>query len=473
MTTRLDDELESIQIGDIRLDNRCKAIYKSFSDNPCRSINAACGGWKEVKAAYRFFDNDKVTPEKILQPHTKSTIDRISKEKIVLCLQDTSIIDYSKRRPIEGLGHIRGETDQGFLMHPTIAINDSGLPLGMLKKAMWVRESIQGQKERDKNRSKPIEGKESMRWIDSYRYCDELAASYPDVKFINITDREGDFLELLKEYKEGVSKAHLIVRAKADRLLASETKEDELPKKLWNTMRVQNSISTVQFELKNIDEPRKKNLTSKEARQKRTITQEIRVKRVTLGKSRPTKTEGKLGGLEITAILCTEINPPANEKPVEWLILTSLRLDNDMTAEKILKYYLYRWQIESFFKILKSGCKIEELQFDSYKRLQLSITMYCVVAWRVFYITWIARTCPELSSDLVFAEVEWKAAYMIGTRQKPPASPPNMSEIVALVAGFGGFLGRKNDKQPGAKSLWIGLQRLKDFALCYEIFNAK
>ena len=157
---------------------------------------------------------------------------------------------------------------------------------------------------------------------------------------------------------------------------------------------------------------------------------------------------------------------------IEWFLLTSLAVDDFDSAAEIVQWYLCRWQIEVFFRVLKSGCEVEELQLELSDRLERAIAFFLIVAWRVLFLTMLGRTCPDLPCDAVFATEEWRMVYIVAKRRKPPSKPPTLNEIIRLVASFGGFLNRKRDGEPGPKTLWIGLQRVRDFVMTAEAMQA-
>lgn len=465
----LEDELNGLDFNDTRLEQRCKQIVSKMFTNADKSINGTFDGWAETKAAYRFIDNEKVSPEKILSPHIEKTIERMSNCDIVLCLQDTTDIDFSKREPIKGLGRLRGENDQGFLMHTTLAVTPERVVLGVLSNKTWVREELKTAE--DKKTTKPLEEKESLRWIESYRQCNDLATqNFPHKLIINISDREADFYELMHEYKGENESAHWIIRGKKNRVASllnldktttkdtSDTGEDDQKtRKLIDQLRANDPVGLLSFEAQK---------TAK-GRTKRIVNQEIRVARVKIDPPKALRND-KLEPIEITAVLCTEIDAPEGQKPIEWLLFTSISLNQKITAEKIVEFYLCRWMIELFFKTLKSGCKIEDLQLESYSRLVNCISLYCIIAWRTLFLTMIGRDCPDLPCTIFYDDLEWKAAYIVGNRKQPPAKPPSLREINLLVASFGGFLNRKSDGDPGVKVMWIGINRLRDFAFALE-----
>ena len=134
----------------------------------------------------------------------------------------------------------------------------------------------------------------------------------------------------------------------------------------------------------------------------------------------------------------------------------------------MVAWYAVRWCIEIYFHVLKNGCQIERLQLETEERLLPCLALYMIIAWRVLFTLMLGRACPELDCEVIFETKEWQAAYIVVKRCPPPQFPPQLGEIVAWVAGFGGYLGRKHDGPPGPKTMWIGLQRLRDFVIALE-----
>lgn len=443
----VDTEFSKMSCGDKRLNTRLKSLVHSFFTRPNSSIPNSCKGWDETKAAYRFFANEKISKEKILNCHKECSIERIAKEPIVLLVQDTTEINYNSREKINSLGPLNKKNQQGFRLHPTIGFTPDNVCLGVVDAKYMVRDKLGKKSERSK---RPIEEKESYRWIESYNLSNDIAHQCSDSVIINIGDREGDIYELFLEANKESSKAELIVRSDHNRKLSNEDKK--LRQKLSES-EVVGEISFVMQGNKN--------------RKKRKVTQEIRCQKLRL---RPPANKKKLPDITISAIFCKEVTPAHGEKPLEWLIITTLNTqDKRFNPSQIVSYYLSRWQIEIFFKVLKSGCKIEELQLKDFKRISVCISLYLIIAWRILFLTMIGRICPDLSADQLFEEFEWKAAYMVYYKKPPPLIPPKLNEIINIIASFGGFLHRKYDRTPGIKYMWIGIQRLKDFALALQI----
>jgi hypothetical protein len=429
-------------------------VLADLGAQPGQSIPAACGGWAETKAAYRLFDHEQVTAQQVLEPHYLCSEQRLRQHPLVLCLQDTSELDYTGKSDIEGLGPLNYETRQGLYLHPTLAVTPERVPLGVLDAWMWTREP--GSLGEDKDRHRPIEEKESVRWLEGYQRLCELQAQTPETCLVYVGDREADIYELFAErfharQAEAVC-AEWLIRAEHDRNLVDG-------RKLQEAAAAAPVLARVEFDMPATD-----------TRQARHISQTLQAVRVTL--KAPYRPGQALPNVEVTALLAQEEHPPAGEEPIAWLLLTSLVVETAEQAIERLQWYLCRWQIEIFFKILKSGCKIEELQLQKLERLEPALAFYMIIAWRVLYLTMLGRTCPELPCNVVFADEEWQAVYIVAKRQAPPEVPPSLNEMVRMVAGFGGFLNRKNDGFPGPQTLWIGLQRCRDFVLAMEAQRA-
>jgi len=321
------------------------------------------------------------------------------------------------------------------------------VPLGLLDLYSWAREP--GSLGQSKGSNRPLEEKESVRWVEGFARVNALAEQLPDTRLTYLADREGDLYDLFVEAPCPEQGADWLIRGQYhDRLLTDG-------RKLRAALDEAGVLTEVTFER-----------PSARGRRARTVEQQIKVVRVTL--KAPWRPDRTLADVTVTALLATEVNPPADEDPLDWLLLTNLTVETPEQALEKLAWYLCRWQIEVFFKILKSGCRIEELQLEKRARLEPAIAFYLIIAWRVLFLTRLGRDCPEMPCDVVFDEAEWKAVYLVTQRRAPPAEPPSLDTMVRLVATLGGFLNRKGDGFPGPKTLWIGLQRAADFVLALE-----
>ena len=445
-----EQELNTIKLGDQRLDQRAQQLLSRLGDKPSISIPAACNGWSETKAAYRLLDNGRVTLDKLLESHRECTLTRVEGEKTVLCIEDTSELDYTGKGDIDGLGPLNYEARRGLYLHPMLAVSPDRLCHGVLDCSTIIRD--EGSLGADKDKQRAIEEKESFRWLEGYRAVCELSTQRPATDWIYVADREADIYEIYAEYLRrkviGEASGSFVLRSQHDRLLVGDGK-------LWETVANSPVLGEITFDM-----------PGNESRDARRIEQTLQAIPVLL--KAPYRPDGKLPDVEVTAILAREKRAPKGEEPIEWLLLTDQAVATAEQALEVLQWYLCRWQIEIFFKVLKSGCKIEELQLERITRLEPALAFYMMVAWRVLYLTMLGRACPELPCDVVFGEEEWKAAYIVCKKQPPPEEPPTLDFMIRIVAGFGGFLNRKHDGFPGPKTIWIGIQRCRDFALAIE-----
>ena len=350
----------------------------------------------------------------------------MAQHDVVLCIQDTTEIDYTGKHDIEGLGPLNYEARRGLYLHPTLAVTPERLPLGILDSWSWTR---------------PLEGaeRESVRWIEGYqRLCEaqqHLWEQAFDTRLVYVADREGDLFDLFAEHRrqsEGRDRhaAGWLIRAQHDRKLEGDGAE-----KLKASVKAAPILGEIEFAL-----------PAAQSRKSRTVKQTLRATRLSL---KPPATHPGAEAIEVTALLAREVDPPEGEAPIEWLLLTNRSITTREDAEEALSWYLCRWQIEIFFRILKSGCKIEELQLESIDRLEPAILLYMLIAWRILYLTMIGRECPELPCSVLFDREEWEAVYLV-TQRKPP---PTVNEMIRWIAGLGGFLNRKGDGHPGPETM--------------------
>jgi IS4 transposase len=295
--------------------------------------------------------------------------------------------------------------------------------------------------------------------IVSYRKAQEVAALAPNTRSVTGADREGDLYDLYHEAytSEQPSSAYWLIRAMANRRLLDANDNLQFLK-LIETIKRTPPIGIIEFDLpaRNKDDCRK-------------VKQAIYVGRVRL--SPPDRKRTRYAIVETNVIIASEIDGPGNHPPLEWILLTNVPINDAASGYEMVKWYLCRWQIEIYFRILKSGCKVEKLQLENRSRFDACLTLYMIIAGRILYLTMLAREYPTASCHIVFMEEEWKTAYMMKYHKKPPDIPITLKDMLNLIAQFGGYLNRRNDEEPGPTVIWIGLQRLRDFVKAKNIFG--
>ncbi len=407
-------------------------------------------GWNETKAAYRFFDNDKVSPDAIYAAHREATLERMLGQSILLAVQDTCAFNFTLHRATKGLGPIAKEGLSGFFLHSCFAVSTEGVPQGLLAHRLWARPNQDKETRKPPNR-RPLEEKESNRWIE---VTEEAAQGLPlGTKVVMVGDRESDIYDLfVLACQKGYD---VLIRAIRNRRLVGDK---DL---LWNKVAKEPILGTTTF-----IRPRSKDHPERE------VTATVQTATVTF-QTPVLRRKDKLANPTVNAVLLTETStPPEGEEPVSWLLLTTLPTTSLADALQCLTWYTYRWRIERFHYTLKSGCLIEKLQLETADRLMRALAVFCVVAWRLLWITYHARSSPDAPCTVVLSQTEWSALYAATNRTaKIPEQPPDLKTAIRWLAKLGGFLGRKKDGDPGVKVLWRGFRRLGDLADMWEVCN--
>lgn len=457
MCQGIGQEFLGIELGDQRLDQRGQALLETLAADPAASINAACHGWAETQAAYRFFDNDQVTPEAILRPHVEATERRIEQQDVVLLLQDTTELDFTSH-PTRDTGVLDRSYRFGFYDHTHLAVTPERVSLGVVKVDLFDRtpESLGRTAERQAN---PIETKESFRWLQGYRLACHFNAKHPSTQIVSVADAESDLYEIFLEAKKHATPADFVIRARLDR--ATTEPDPATGPAAYQKVRQRVADSPV-IATRRIDLP----ATPKRAA--RTATLEIRAQSAHV---KPPHARGKLDTVSYQAVLVQEIDGPGDGTDVCWLLLTSLPIDSVAAVLRVVDYYTARWTVESFFRVFKTGCRVEEIQLETNHRLSNALMFYKIIAWRVMYLTYLGRAVPEMPCDVLFTAAEWQSIWRI-TREEPvPSSAPPLTEFLKLLGQLGGYNSRPSEGPPGPQALWIGIRRMTDFALAWERFG--
>ncbi len=438
--------LATIHLGDTRLDKRCNVLIDQFMKRPTMSIPEACGSWKSTKAAYRFFTNDAVSAEKILQAQYQQTRQRIKETNgIVLVAQDTTDIDYTTHLRTQGLGYLQGEKQFGIKMHSALAISQSGIPLGLLAQKRWIRDIAEFGKRRMPGKEKrPIEEKETNRWLTTVK---EIEARLPQTKeAVIIGDREADLYELFALKRK--ANVHLLVRAKHNRYLWG------VKKRLFAKVLETDSVGTLTITVQKTPH-----------RRIHQVNLMVRFTQVTLASK-----YGK-GAIRLFVVVAEEEKPPQGVQPIRWILLTTVPVTTCTKAVEVINWYTKRWLIERFHYTLKSGCKIEGLQLQERDRLERAIAVYTIVAWRLLWIIYESREYPEGNVSRILTKEEWDVLCTVSKKKKEV--PKTIHEGVMMIAKLGGFLARKGDKEPGVKTLWIGIRRFTDIMQGWKMAQQK
>lgn len=439
------EECEGADFGDKRLNVRLGKTLSHMSGMPQSPLNQSCPTLGETLGAYRFIDNENVSVGGILAPHIEHAQERAKNEEVVLCIQDTSYLNFNKHLSCEGLGYIGREPLTGALMHSVFAVLPSGLPLGVLDLQFHTRKKVARRGKRA-TEELPLSAKESRKWLASAKNITGLFS--PKTTVVHVADREADIFDLFHHIeKQG---EYYLIRSRSDRRLEEGERLFELLDESQPSAKVTYLIP------------------SKGGRQQREAKLEIKFIEVTL--SVPTRrganTVSGMSPVDVWCVEAKEVNPPEGEAAVCWRLLTNMPVDTVEEAIEKISWYSRRWAIEEFHKILKSGCRVEKAQFQTLERLTKYIALRSIVAWRIYYLVHLNRIQPDASVAVVLtkSEVDTLETLVNDKRRRQGKNRKlkikTVKQAITEVAKLGGYLNRATDKYPGITVMWRGMTSL-------------
>jgi hypothetical protein len=304
-------------------------------------------------------------------------------------------------------------------------------------------------------KARPIDEKESGKWLVGYLSTAEAQRRLATTRIVNVADREADDFELFTLAQREEGNPDLLIRAIQPRTLESADPKAPLLWEYVKSLPCEGKLPLV--------------VPRRGSRARRETTLDVRFSEVRI---RPPRHSRHKSPVKLWAIAVTETaeRAPRAGESIEWLLLTTLPVTNlDEAAEKV-SWYTLRWQIEVFHKTLKSGCRIEDRRLETASGLEACLAVDMVVAWRIFHLAKLGRETPDVPCTAYFEDAQWKALVcFVKKSPEEPKEPPTLRKAMHMVAGLGGFLGRKSDGNPGTETLWKGLQRLDDITMAFDV----
>lgn len=448
-----EEEFGQVGLRDRRHRERLCVVARDFFARPQANIPQACQTRAATKAAYRLLEHKAVKMDTLLAAHYHSTMERIAHEKIpvVLAVQDTTSFNYDTHAEMEGLGPINKCVDgaQGILMHGTMAYTTQGTAMGLIDVQVWARDPKEFGKSA-KRYERPIEQKESYKWLKSFQGAARLQRQLGSATtVVSVGDREADIYELFLLAQKDPFNPKLLVRAERNRLLQDANLS------LWQYMESQAAAGE-----RVIGIPRRKGRAARDARL------EIHFAQVEL---RAPKRKPALGPLKVWAVYVTEVDPPTPKEAIEWMLLTTVEVNDLEGALEKIDWYKKRWGIEEYHRTIKSVCRIENRQLADRTVWENCLAIDLVVAWRIEHVKKLSRESPQAPCTVAFDEQEWQALFVLKNPHQPlPAMAPSMHQMTRWTAELGGFLGGKNEN-PGSTTLGRGLQTLHDILIGFSL----
>lgn len=407
----------NINLGDKRLDKRAVKIGAAFLRRPFVSPPKMLASFKDIKAFYRFMDSEKVSHDKLVSPHIENTRVSLANSKIVLAVQDTTTVALKRNYDVEGLYDI-GNT-QGFVTHNCISVipfEDHAIIDGLLYQIIHERKAKNERKKEDN---------EIKLWLDTIR-----AVGNPPTgtTIIDVMDRGADSLEVMHCSKE--NNHEFILRATYDRMV-----DDGGLKHLFSYASKLPIAGYTHLDIKG------------SKRKRRIARLAVSFSAVTIA---PPKNRGNLKELPCYIVYVRELQ---NREPLEWLLFTSMPLNNLDEALTIVRYYSYRWIIEEYHKCMKTGFCVEKTQMETLERIKRLLGFISVSSVKLLQLRDIAKYSPDIDARnyVEQEDIEIIKAYFC-------LKDVNLSigRFLRYIAQLGGFLNRNSDGNPGWQSIWEG-----------------
>jgi hypothetical protein len=437
MGTRIREEFEDADFGDERLNRRLVRLGEALAEDPAESLPQSLDD-AALEAAYRFLNNESVSPVAILAPHVRETLRRID-GGTVLAVHDTTQFGFRADGKRRGLGHLR--STQRFFSHVTLAVRpgENREPLGVIGAHNFIEPK----------------GAEK-RWLDQALETSKL---FDHKNVVHVMDREGDGFATIAGLLE--ANARFVIRACDHRLIATVDGATRIRNAVDGFATVTTREVPISSRTNTGRNPRKRKQFP--ARNMRVATLQISAKRVTL--KRPGSQPVTLPATcEVNIIRAWEPNAPDNEAPVEWLLLTTEPIDSADDLLATIDMYRARWRIEELFKAVKTGCGFEKRQLESYEALVNALAVYLPIAWRMLHLR--SQTIEAPDSNVTLLDPTELEVLRRKARRPLPANPTRRDVLLA-IAGLGGHL--KHNGEPGWQTLGKGLERLLGLVEGYKL----
>ena len=449
---RVVGEFEDADLGDPRRTRRLLEMVAKFAARPDLSLPNTFETEAELEAVYRFIGNEAFDFDDLLESHRERTVERAERAGRVLALHDTTKFKFTHADPRK-VGYL-STGKAGFLAHMALIVDSHRhrRPLGVLHVEPISRQKRSGRGSRKRHLSgretAQWKDRESERWFRGAQACEEQLSN---CSVVHIMDREGDQYELLSQLLQ--LDGHFVIRSNHDRKLATgkqslRVSAKQQPVLLEREVHLSRRLGS--------SAPRWR--ASAPPREARTTTLGVKATTVTLRKPRVVREELS-DELTINVVHVEELNPPAGEKPVVWTLLTSEPIETPQQVSDVIDMYRYRWLIEEFFKVIKTGCEYEQRKFATLHPMLNLLAITLPVALELLWIRSRVSDDPDGSAEELVTEQQLELLRVRGHRQLP--AEPTAAQVLLAIASIGGHL--KRNGNPGWQVLYRGYKRFLEY----------
>lgn len=450
-------EYANLDLKDVRLDKRAKHILQVLQKQLGSCIRRLFTDEKEARQAYDFFCNVKVTKERLIEPHYEQTVRRIksSQSKYILAIQDQMRLNYTHHPAKHDLGRIgkTGKTTQyGVIQHSVLCIDDSNTPLGLMDLSFFDFSEFETEIHRDQ---RSVTEKTRRYWIDGLNHMRARLGKACSTPIITVADREGDFYEWL--YPLVHNKEAFVIRAQYNRAIGEVFKKGN--KKLKTILDELPALGEMEVTTQDVA-----------SREMRALRLKLKATRITLPVPKHLNKEqtqaNQYGAIELNVVY-------AYDGEHEWILLTSLPIENQEQLQEIIHIYQARWHIEDYHKVLKTGYQVDEIYLHSSREAIINfLVLASISACRLYWLIYVGRSELDISADTLFEEFEWKSVYVY-FNEPIPVETPSIATTMQYIARLGGYKPSKKAQPPGIKTFWTGFQVFTPIAHMYRNMSIK
>jgi hypothetical protein len=449
MSSQVQTEFQHADFGDARLTDRLVQIGDELGSSPAESIPIACEDTASTKATYRFCDNESVNSAEIFASHRQAQQSRIQETDELLVVSDTTELTFPHHPAKEGLGDIgTAEMDiQGVKVHSTIGIDPQTHHMtGVIDQQSLIEDRQTGNTHDTNGNDEPIPLEtRHTKWIRGDR---RARAWLPeDVRPMFVHDRAADDFSLYAEIIDEMDNAGFVVRAQYNRKIRTLTGKDD---KLfdWSGDLPEEGRTTIDIQ---------------QAGGRKARTAELSIATGTCELLPTNSAPDGADPVPVNVVRIDEVGQ--SEDPMQWVLLTTASIESLDEALTVIEYYRLRWRIEDWHKALKTGCKIEERQLQTWERMDVLLGIYSVIAWKVLELRDLARENSSADPDALLSDAE----RAVLEARFPELRGESGKAYAISVAKLGGYLDRNSDPPPGWQAMWKGLQKLRMWAEGYEL----
>jgi hypothetical protein len=442
-------EFRSADFGDKRLTDRLVQLGDELGSSPAESIPGACGNWASTKATYRFCDNDSVEPSEIISAHRQAQRARVSDGDELLVVSDTTYLTFPRHPGKEGLGDISSKDIdlEGVKLHSSVGIRpDTQQMTGVIDQQVLVEDQQSDVDYITNGKDDAIQVETQYeKWLRGDRATLEWIPE--DIRPIFVHDRGGDAFSLFEEFGRERDDAGFVVRANQNRRI--RTKGGGTGKLFeWSGDHPERGRDSIEIQQGG----------GREAR-----TAEVSIATGTCEVCAPKNNPGQEGSVELNVVRVDEVSEA--DDPIQWVLLTTESVATFDDVLTVIEYYRLRWRIEDWHRVLKTGCEIEERQLQTWERMEVLLSVYSVIAWKVLELRELARGEDLAAPETLLSEAE----RAVLETKFPELSGQSGKSYAVHVAKLGGYLDRGSDPPPGWQTMWKGLQKLRMWAEGYEL----